>query len=102
MDKINAHEIQEITSKNNVVVVDYFATWCGPCQNYMKILDRVKVDEATIVKLDIDENPEHVQELNISSVPTLRFFKNGEEVKRQSGVMRQHEIEDTLRELLAA
>lgn len=79
----------EIIKGTKPVLVDFFATWCGPCKMQSPILDQVKEkvgDDATIVKVDIDRNRELAMKYRVQSVPTLILFKDGEPVWRTVGV----------------
>ena len=70
-------------------LVDFYATWCGPCKMQAPILEEVKKrvgDTANILKVDIDQNQELAAQYRVQSVPTLIMFKNGEAVWRAVGV----------------
>lgn len=71
------------------VLVDFFATWCGPCKMMPPILEQVHNqlgEQVRIIKIDVDKNQQLSSQLNVSSVPTLAIFKNGEIKWRQPGV----------------
>jgi thioredoxin 1 len=77
------------------VVVDFFATWCGPCMHMMPVLQQLKRkvgDKARILKMDIDKNPAYTERYEIRSVPTLIIFARGRVIWRKSGIPTLHEL----------
>lgn len=91
----------EIINSDKPVLVDFFATWCGPCKMMHPVLEELheKVGEkARIIKVDIDKNEQLAAIYNIRSVPTLLVFKNGEIKWRASGVQSVSALEQVLQE----
>lgn len=94
-------EFNEIISAKKPTLVDFFATWCGPCKMQAPILDQVKQtvgDEATIIKIDVDRNPELAQRYNVRSIPTLIVFVEGEAVWRGYGLHQADQLVDKIKE----
>lgn len=85
MEKFN-----DIINGNQLTLVDFFATWCGPCKQLHPVLEQLKASEGEnlrIIKLDVDKNEALANAYRIQSVPTLMLFRNGELLWRQSGAM---------------
>jgi len=86
MSKIS---FQELINGEKPVLVDFTATWCGPCQTFLPILQEFKdemKDRVRIIKIDIDKNQAFAQELGIRGVPTVQLYQNGELKWSASGV----------------
>jgi len=88
-----------INSKTSVLV-DFYATWCGPCKTLSPILEEFKEQydgKITILKIDVDENPELALKYNIKSVPTLITFKDGQLLEVSPGFQGKGKIEDLIK-----
>ena len=85
----------DIISSDQLVLVDFFATWCQPCKMMHPILEQLKAavgDKLRIIKVDVDKHNEIVAQYRIQSVPTLMLFRNGDVLYRNSGVMDKAEL----------
>lgn len=81
-------KFQELINSEQPVLIDFFATWCGPCHAMAPVLEQVKEsvgDSARVVKIDVDKFGAIAQQYQISSVPTFMIFKKGQALWRHSG-----------------
>ncbi|HEY0222668.1 thioredoxin [Lactovum miscens] len=88
---------------NGTVLVDMWATWCGPCRMQAPILTQLSEEldesELKIVKMDVDENPATPQGFGVMAIPTLLFMKNGQVVRQEAGVHTKAQIKQILEEI---
>ncbi len=90
---------QNIINADKPVLVDFFATWCGPCKMLSPILKEVKDnlgERISIIKIDVDKNQELATKYQVKGVPTMMLFKNGKQLWRQSGVLSKDDIIKTI------
>lgn len=81
------------------VLVDFFATWCGPCKMMAPLLEQIAHDldgELKVVKLDVDENGEVAQKYSVTAMPTLVLFQDGEPIARHVGLLKEQQLLDFL------
>ena len=94
-------ELSEAISGEAPVVVDCWATWCGPCKILSPVMDEIASEydgKLTVLKANIDDCPDAIQKYEIASVPTILFIKNGELVSKTVGMTSKENIEDRIRE----
>ena len=83
-----AAELNVLLAANKLVLVDFFATWCGPCKMIAPFLEQVSetyAGKAVVVKIDVDEEPELAAQYGIESIPTVILFKDGQPVNMEIG-----------------
>lgn len=96
-------DFNDIIQSEKPTLVDFYATWCGPCKMMGPILEGVAKelgDEAKIIKVDIDKNMDAAREYGVRSVPTLILFKEGEIVWRQAGVSQKNLLVETIQKVI--
>ena len=98
-----AREITDATfdseTKEGLVLVDFWATWCGPCKMIAPVLEELAGDydgKANILKLDVDENPSTAAKFEVMSIPTLILFKDGEPVDKVVGFQPKENLAEVI------
>ena len=98
-----AQTFQQLIQSEKPTLVDFFATWCGPCKALAPVLQEVKGtlgDKLSIIKIDIDQNPQAAAAYQVQGVPTLILFRNGTILWRKSGAMPAQMLLSELRPFL--
>jgi len=90
---------KEIISTETPVLIDFFATWCGPCQTMMPVLEKLKEDlgdSIRILKIDVDKNKALATQMNVRGVPAFMIYKSGTLMWRAAGVQPLHELKNQI------
>ena len=99
--EITDQSIDEVLSQNEITVIDFWAAWCGPCKMLGPVIDQLSLDNPDIVigKLDVMSNELTSRKYDITGIPCVIFFKNGEEVDRVKGVLPKSALQEKINEL---
>lgn len=90
---VTDNNFDSVISENNKILVDFWASWCVPCQRLAPILEEIQQENNLLVgKLNIDENPVKTEEFSVVSVPTMVLFIDGVPVHRVTGAMPKHKL----------
>lgn len=104
LQHFDEESFQEALTSKQLMMVDFWATWCGPCRMLGPVIEQLAEEyedqDVLIGKVDVDENPALAQRYGVMSIPTVIFFKNGEEFDRKVGAMAAEAYADTLDEAL--
>ena len=87
----------EVLKSDKPVLIDFWATWCGPCMRQGPVVEELAEEGYAVGKVDVDQNMALAQQFRVVSIPTLIVFKNGQEVKRMVGVTSKEELKDALK-----
>lgn len=98
IEHVNSKECENKIKNNELVIVDFYATWCGPCQMIAKELEKLQ-EEYNILKVDIDENRDFAIDEGIEVVPTIFIYKNGEKVKEMEGYKTSEELKSEIQNI---
>jgi len=104
MKQVTDNTFQEVLANNSVCVLDFSATWCGPCKRLVPIMEELAKEyeeKVFIGKIDIEESPETTENFDIMSVPTILFFKNGElQEGKIVGLPSKQDLENKIKALI--
>ncbi len=101
--EITKENFKEIVNSGKPVVVDFWATWCGPCRRVAPIIEELAndyADQAIVGKIDVEEQDELAAQFGIRNIPTVLFIKDGQVVDKVVGAMAKSAYEDKLKALL--
>ena len=94
IENISENELNELIKKNNIVIIEFYATWCGPCQKMLPIFKSTAQKYLNIyfVTLNIDNNKKLAEKYNVISIPTIIFIKNKKVILTNNGLIQKNEF----------
>lgn len=97
---LNNEKFDDLISKG-IVVVDFYANWCGPCKILGPVIEKLSQleNDVNFVKIDVDKHEEIARNYGIMSIPTLIFFKNGKQVNKHIGLINEERIKEIINEI---
>ncbi len=101
---LDLNNFEATLTENDVVLVDFYADWCGPCRALHPTLEKLATNfegKAVISKINVDKNPELSQQFNVRSIPAIFYFKNGKLVGQQVGVQTEAVLSHNINKLIA-
>jgi len=98
----NAEIFKELISSDKITIVDFWASWCGPCRTQLPILEEFAKNnkDVQIVKINVDQNAELASEYGVNTIPTIIYFKNGMIEHKTVGIQQEKQLEETKKEII--
>jgi len=98
----NAEIFEELISSDKITIVDFWASWCGPCRTQIPILEEYAKNnqDIQVVKINVDQNSELASEYGVKSIPTIIYFKNGVIEHKTVGIQQEKQLDEIKKEII--